>query len=199
MKKSIWVIYLMLIVQILSAQYNVIGIGTNGFGFVPRLSYERSFNKNISCLVGIEGGKYSSTSEGSIASNPVEIQNLKGWGIMPEIRLYPITNKIEAPLGFFIGIHYRQRWLTEHYFKQPNDFKTKAKAYNYGLNLGYTFHSDELTIEALIGFGKAGGAWNIPNSRNLIPSDELNEDLSDVANQLRLELKIGIILPEILD
>ncbi len=168
------------------AQHNVIGIGTNAFSLVPRVTFERSFFNTASAIIGIEGGKYSSSSAGTTSSME-EYRNIKGFGLMPEIRYYPLSGNRPAPLGLFIGTHFRYRWLKETYIHDSFDEVARAKVYDYGFNFGYKFNSDMLSIDFLVGIGKPSG------TDNFLGSDEL-----DFTNSVRLELNIGFIFPEIL-
>jgi len=181
-------------VAITNAQKNVLGFGCSAYGLVPRISYERAITQRLTFVMGIEKGKYfTGFSDGLWTYR--EDNNVKGWGIMPELRFYPFATYKQAPLGFFMGTHYRFRWLTERYFPNSNHFMAEAKAYNYGLNIGYKLNVDYLTFDFLVGIGKSGGTWKTVYEEYYEPGDFEGKDLSGLKNYSRIEVTIGFLIP----
>jgi len=196
----------------LQAQYSCIKIGVLGAPLkVLRASYELSFLKHFSASIGYEIGEYR-TGTYSDFSSPLYTQNYsvtKGWGIMPEIRYYPFIRSKPAPNGFFIGLHYRYKNLSETYTGKDNSITSPthtskdtititsdAIVSNYGIDVGYKATLKHFTIETLIGFGAAQGNWKSPNQRDRIESI-YRANAANFGDALRLELSIGFVFPKI--
>lgn|GEM_PF-1866526 len=194
------------------AQYSCIKVGVLGVPLkVFRVAYEVSFLKHFSASVGYEIGEYR-TGTYSDFNSPLYTRNYSvtnGWGIMPEIRYYPFIRNKPAPHGFFIGLHYRYKSLTEtftgkdysitkptHTSKDTITITSNGIVSNYGIDVGYKATLKYFSIETLIGFGASQGNWKSPNQRDKI--DPLyRASAATFGDAFRLELSVGFVFPKI--
>jgi hypothetical protein len=174
---------------------------------VIRPAIEFAFAKHFSAGLVFEKGKYQSGSTQINSSAPVEVHKITGWGLMSELRYYPGTREKRAPLGVFLGAHFRYRNLTEDYtgedylltrqnHKVYANLSTEAIAYNYGVHVGYKAHLYVFALELLAGFGGANGTWKTPNERERINPD-FKADLYGIENAFRFEVSVGFIFPKV--
>jgi hypothetical protein len=189
MKRIALIPLLLAIFFSVQSQKNVIGLGCNAIKLVPRISYERLLSNKIAVVIGLEKGKYNGDYTNDYYDR--ELSHLNGFGIEPEFRVYPFTRYKTAPLGPFVGTHFRYRWLTEHY-NGYNSFTAKAKAYNFGINAGYKLKVDFLTFEFLFALGKSAGKWE---TAGIEYRDFEGHDLTNATNHMRFEVSIGFLFP----
>jgi hypothetical protein len=206
-------VFILFNVSLTFSQYNVIGLDALGlFNGYFKASYERSFSKHLSFAINYENAEYASGTTGSLNSQ-TKVYSLTGWGIIPEARFYPLTKKKQAPRGFFLGLHYRYRELSENYtgkdfstmqaslFSSPTapspnlDITTKATASNYGLTIGYKFNAGPIILEPLFGFGSGSGKYEQPNERSKI-DPFYKDDQAILEDALRAQIKVGFYFPQ---
>lgn len=198
--KRLTSVFLFLLFSILGfSQNSNIRLDLLGIGYKPlsafRVSYEQVIKTHFAFLLGAEQGTYSKIESGTINTGTKQtISTIKGWGIMPQARYYPIIKDKYSPKGFFIGTHYRFRRVEEYY--KPLNLYTSASAHNFGVNAGYKYSFNQINLEILVGFGKAWSKWDEPNERDKITG--LKEELNDENSSMRLELTIGLMLDYLL-
>jgi len=180
-----------------------------------RLTFERAIGESFSFSLAVEHGNYFSKKISSTLDPmyPIHIYNIKGFGVMPEIRYYPFKVKDQSLLGFFIGIYGRQRWTKEGYykFKTSDDLSSMLKAqpliktmgiiYDYGINMGYKIRFsklskalvDRFSLESLIGFGMSTTYWQSGTDRASIPFNMTGLGASSISNHLRFQLSVGYL------
>jgi hypothetical protein len=195
--------------QHVAAKFDLVGLIPPDTKII-RPSVEVSLSKRFSAQVTFEKGDYNKTFTQLDNDPRVLVYHTYGWGIMPEVRYYPFVGIKPAPLGFFVGLHYRYRSLTEKYtgedyfFSKPYggysktyaNITTTGKASNFGIDFGYKYNINVVTLELLAGFGAATGQWQTPNEREHINPDVKN-DLSGLPNSFRLEVSLGFVLPKV--
>lgn len=191
------------------AQKNVVKFDLFGLTQgVNRLSFERALGKHFSVGINAEYGVYSSNKV-IVRGNGLKIYNIKGWGVMPEVRYYFLCKNNSAPLGFFAGVHGRARFVKENYYNNlitSNDLpevKTNGKLFDYGIHLGYKYSwqkfnlkkngINRFNIEVLAGYGLADSQWSEPNNRGGIPSYIIDKRNKQIWDNLRLQLSIGYL------
>ncbi|MFT5913614.1 MAG: hypothetical protein ACJAWV_002677 [Flammeovirgaceae bacterium] len=184
-----------------SVQIDAFGIGKNPWS-VLRGSYEKNLGKKFSFMISAEKGAYHSTSFIQNNGFNSSASDLRGWGIMPQFRLYFTNDSKNRLTGLFFGTHFRYRRINEAYDFGDSDFSTnwngKANAYNYGVNFGFRKRILEspLTFEVLFGLGKAFGKWENDAEREQITG--LENGLDNKGNTLnagRIEVNLGWIFP----
>lgn len=183
----------------IKAQYNVIRFDLVGVmpaieGGVARIGYERTFGPKFSAGITLETGTYVKGLRQLGQVNEL-IYSVKGWGIMPEVRYYPISKKLYAPEGLFVGASYRYRVLEEKYTDNVS-VASDGTAHNASLFIGYKYVYNNFGFETLLGFGSATGAYNTPNDRSLI-SDEFRKELNANHNAVRLEISVSYVFPKV--
>jgi hypothetical protein len=187
MKKLFLIVTIALISFCTKAQYNDLKIGLTVTGL--NFSYQRTINENFSTKVGIDFGRYRySVSSGTgIDGTEVSFKRI-GYGLSGEFRAYPFKKHV-APKGFFAGIHIRDFIVEE---TEP-DITVTNNVINAGLNAGYQWVWNNLTMEVTGGYGFSK-ALSIDPDRNLLES-YYQEDLSNFG-KFRAEFCIGIIFPQ---
>ena len=181
-------------------------ISSSNKALVFRPSFERSFGKNFSALITFEYGKYESgeirhINTSTNVSQVEEVYTVKGWGIMPEIRYYITSKRRAAPVGFFIGSHYRYRQVTEKFSnsKEINDttISNDGRISDVGFNLGYKFlFSGRIGLDFLVGYGYSSGKWVTETNRDKIDSF-FAKQMDGFENRFRLELSLAYFFPKI--
>ncbi|HEY9084122.1 MAG TPA: DUF3575 domain-containing protein [Vicingaceae bacterium] len=208
------IIILISIVSCLSevfSQSNAIKLDFLGIGGpMFRPSFERTFGKNFSALITYEIGKYE-TGEVKYTSNDVtkteEVYNVKGWGVMPELRFYIPNKRRTAPTGFFMGIHYRYRQITENFtdsrsigeklILSDTTISNDAIMHDYGFNFGYKLvFGGRIGLDLLAGYGYSFGKWKTETDRNKIDSF-FAKQMDGFENRLRLEISLAYFFPKI--
>jgi len=173
--------------------YKVISLNVipwfDSYSTVLQPTFEYSLNKSLSLGLSIEKGKFNIGEY-----NGVQVSDLKGWGIMPQFRYYPFTQRKPAPFGFFIGTHFRYRILEESYYSNVN-VSTRGYSFDLGACLGYKIKADILNFEFLFGSGWGNGSFKTPNQRDLI-DPILKSNLSSAEYYLRMEINVGIHFPQ---
>ena len=210
------IIILISIVSCLSdvfSQTNAIKIDFLGIGGpIFRPSFERTFGKNFSTLITYEFGKYETgelehTPSNTEVTRIEEVYNVKGWGIMPEVRYYIPNKRRTAPTGFFLGLHYRYRLITENFIDSKNvnnriilsdtTISNDAIMHDYGFNLGYKLvFSGRIGADLLMGYGYSFGKWKTETDRDKIDSF-FAKQMDGFENRLRLELSLAYFFPKI--
>lgn len=165
----------------------------DAFGLVTnlpilRLAYERSFTKTVSLGIGFETGKYASSSTGSITGPMVERYKVTGWGLVPEVRIYPFNAYKPAPIGFFIGSHFRYRSLKEVGDLPGGAKEAKAYAFNFGFNTGYKIRISQFIMDIVLGYGPSGGAWR---------GNKGSYSFKHFEDKMKIEFSVGFVFPEI--
>ncbi len=162
-------------------------------------SFERNFPQKFSIITSVGYGKFGN----SLTSTPtgyIEYSSIKGWIFTPEFRYYFFAKRNSYNKGFFSGIHFRYRYLTEKmdypYTETPLKISTKGSFFDYGLNIGYKNHYKRFLLETLLGYGHILGNWNQSNERNQIPSMFRNDFSGEPTNAIRLEISVGFIFPK---
>jgi hypothetical protein len=155
------------------------------------LGYERKLTSLISVSFGMEAGDYASTS-----INGFTDYKLSGFGIIPEVRCYPLNKRRGAPLGFFTGIAFRYAFFNETYypypFSGPARSTNEGNVFNYGIDAGYKFRIGRVGIEVLGGLG--GGVFSGFDEfkSSSMPYSYLHEDEKHF---YRVELSVGYLFP----
>ena len=127
----------------------------------------------------------------------VTVHEVSGTGLIFEGRYYHFTKGKPAPIGFFIGAHYRHRFMKEDYNYKGVALKSKGYADDMGLNLGYKMRIQSIVFDFLGGYGGGGGRWtSSTDNRNKIDPFFLG-DFSDFTNFIRVEAAIGIVFPKV--
>lgn len=197
--------FILIFTQYVSAQENIIKMDALGLvQGTQRITYERKIIPQLSALINLENGNYYGKRTVVIGNALGEIYNIKGYGIMPELRFYPFINSNKYD-GIFIGAHYHHRWITENFhinidpvLPDPNNkplVSTKGIMKDYGANLGYRYCWHFFVFEALAGFGIVNGAFETPNARDLIYDRIKKLNLSENKFALRTQLSIGFTFP----
>lgn len=190
------------------------GIGEmiNKEGIIFRPSFEKSFGKNFSVLITYEIGKYESretrfTPSSTNVTQIQEVYTVKGWGIMPELRYYIPNKRRTAPTGFFMGIHYRYRQITENFtdsrsvgnklILSDTTISNDAVMHDYGFNLGYKFlFSSRIGLDLLMGYGYSFGKWKTETDRDKI-KNIFAKQMDGFENRFRIELSLAYFFPKI--
>lgn len=141
--KLVYYLLPLLFLSTANAQYNVVKVDGLSLLFpnprVFRPSYERSVGRHFSFLATFETGRYD-LGEASAGGgmNMITVYEVTGWGIMPEVRYYPFTGgRKVAPVGFFIGLHYRYKFLKEDYNEYGIHVTSRGHSHDLGVNAGY--------------------------------------------------------------
>ncbi|MBQ21119.1 MAG: hypothetical protein CMD31_10215 [Flavobacteriales bacterium] len=203
-------------INVVKVDFSNIGVGKM-FGLaynevIFRPSFERTFGKNFSTLITYEFGKYETgelehTPSNTEVTRIEEVYNVKGWGIMPEVRFYLPNKRRTAPTGFFMGLHYRYRHITENFIDSKNvnnriilsdtTISNDAIMHDYGFNLGYKLvFSGRIGADLLMGYGYSFGKWKTETDRNKIDSF-FAKQMDGFENRLRLEISLAYFFPKI--
>jgi hypothetical protein len=167
--------------------------------YIYQGSFERNFPQKYSIIASVGYGKYSHSFFNS-ATGPVEYSSVKGWSFIPEFRYYFFAKKDSYNKGFFTGIHFRYRYLTEKvdypFPDRPINRSTKGSFFDYGPNIGYKNYYKRFLIETLLGYGHIFGSWNQSNERDQYVLSSQNEFSDKPTNAIRLEISVGFIFPK---
>jgi hypothetical protein len=151
------------------------------------IAYERKIDKIFTIQLAFDAGTYR---EGSVYFH--NDYQLKGFSILPEFRVYPMTKKSAAPLGVFGGLAFRYAFMDETMVDPFTsvEFANSGHIYNYGFELGYKYAIQKFIVEVLGGFG--GGQM-----RNFKPMPyqlwQYQDIRKDELEFYRLELSLGYI------
>lgn len=193
MRKTLVLIFCLIFYFESQAQYN--SVHANFFGIVTgRLSafYERSLNKNISVTIGVERANYFVDRE---HQGSEKLYSLTGVGAISEFRVYPLTSKKIAPLGFFVGTVLRYGTFKESY--HTDNIYVDGNLFNYGLDIGYKLNTDNFIIEVLGGYGYGViGNFDRDAHASIDPYYSNEQAQYDLKSFLRLEISFGIVFPE---
>jgi hypothetical protein len=192
MRKTLALFFCLILYFESHAQYN--SVHANIFGIVTgRLSafYERSLNKNLSVTVGLERANYFVDREHHASE---KLYSLSGIGVISEFRVYPLTSRKIAPLGFFVGTGLRYGTFKESYY--PGNIYVDGNLFNYGLDIGYKLNSDNFIIEILGGYG-SGVITNFDRNAHarIDPLYSNKQTEYDLKSFLRLEISFGFVFP----
>ncbi len=115
------------------------------------LSYERAITSSFTAQVSFEYGTFG---KGTI--NGVRDYTLSGLDGTLELRYYPFSKKLKAPLGFFIGENFRR----SNYDEQYNDLlyggyamKVSSQISSFNICAGYKFKYRSFCIEPMVTVG----------------------------------------------
>lgn len=146
--------------SLLKAQSNVIklNVGSAVFGEIL-LSYEHAFNEKLSLNIG---GAFTTRSIDASGTSSEGSYNGKysitGFGIIPELRIYPGAKG--APKGFFVGPYLTYRNITSKVDADMDDGSGKvegsisASAFGAGAMLGHQWLiGDVFAIDLFLGVG----------------------------------------------
>jgi hypothetical protein len=202
--KGLWYLILLFFIQETHAQYNVIKADVVPiFVTDPRVfrpSYERSIGKYLSGLITFETGRYgyADTADITKLQDKLQVMEVRGWGILPALRVYPFGKKSAAPLGFFVGPHFLYRSLNEHYAYGALDISSHAQQKGFGLNAGYKFaFLNRVCVDLLVGYTKGSGTWTSSDGDRSLIAPRYRYDVSNVKNFLRFEVSVGFFFPKV--
>jgi hypothetical protein len=116
---------------------------------------------------------------------------------MPEARYYPFTKRKPAPLGFFVGAHYRYRILQEEYHDNGINITSHGHAHDIGLNAGYKVGAGRFIFDFLAGYGAGGGKWTSSTGDRSMIDSFFRDDFTDFTNFIRLEASVGFTFPKV--
>lgn len=193
-------------IQASFAQYNVVKLDVIALAYpgltVFRPSYERNIGKSFSWSLNFESGKYGNGTSQTVGGSATEVYLLKGWGIMPEFRIYPFNKRKLSPTGFFMGTHFRYRSLHESY--SGKDFSgnstglvsvnTKGSLSEIGFHIGYKIRIGQFVMEPLLGYG-GGFTGGFSSSERAKMDPFFAEPINISYNMLRLQFSIGFLFP----
>lgn len=151
------------------------------------LMYERVVQQNMSLCLSVGKGMYYYGNK-TVNLKTTEEYNITGFVITPELRIYPLSEKVLAPEGFFIGAYAKQFFLTENYATAIHSIKNSGNATGGGIELGYKATSEKVLIEPLLGFGS--GIIKGVNKDNRI--DPFYLDIKAWEFFIRIELRLGL-------
>lgn len=188
--------------QYVNARFDLLGRVIPDIG-VSRAALEFAFLRHFSVGFGYETGVYGESRVISNYAPPREIYLMKGTGFTPELRYYPFTRQLRAPVGFFIGAYYRHYALSDHYTGEDQqltstfhpvytDVSSTGKADAYGFMLGVKKSFGYITLETLLGIGPMKFEWT-----NAAGRQKMKPDIRDNAPiNGRLEIAVGIMFPK---
>jgi hypothetical protein len=194
MKTTLRLIMVFLLVPILLTENNAFGqyhaFKINALGLISGvdLGYEGSVNKMIS--IGLSGQVVDFTKSSSLSDE----QKVTGWGITPEVRIYPLFGKRLCPAGLFAGTYFRYRNLTEN-SSDPAIGKHSGNDFNLGLCAGYKIYIHQFFIEFLGGIGHGFGSWNDPVKNNDDAAVVSESNNSSPFKNMRIEMSLGFMFP----
>lgn len=178
----------------------------SAFGGVFNIGYERAFSKSHSFGLRAQIGNYIVGTAGS-ASNQEWTYLVGGYGLVPEFKYYPFNRRVQAPIGFFIGMHSRFRMITEKYREVMNNggnifvsdtiISNSAFVGDVGINGGFSIpFLPNISSDFLIGYGYTFGGFNNAVDRDKIDSF-YRYDIDDWVYRVRIEISISVVFPQI--
>ena len=168
-----------------------------------RVYMERGLGTKYSICFSGEFGKYFGKNQRLSEEDVIEygadkamFYSITGLGAMTEFRYYPFRRYVDAPLGTFVGGHFRARSVKESYDPTFQNITTFGYIFDLGSHVGYKLNSKQITLELVLGLGYPYASFISPNRREEIPV-MFTEDLNEFSSYLRMEMSIGYIFPKL--
>ncbi len=173
------------------AQTNVVSVDMFGLLHGRKgISYERSFKTKFSTRLSYENQRYSYGE-----TNGQTVYQVRGEGVIPELRFYPFFNKKPAPLGFYFGPSLRYIRVTESY--TPTNIKLSGTVFNYTIISGYKFNLDRLVFDLLAGYGSGQVSGLDGKRRSKIDPFYSDDTIDDLKGNFRFEISMGFYFPKL--